>query len=790
MEAILKAENISIRYITGDFKDIGLKEYVVRKLSGNYKVKEFMAVDGVSFELEKGDMLGIVGSNGAGKSTLLKAIAGIMVPTHGEITADGEVVALLELGSGFDGDLTVKENAYLRGAMLGYTRRFMDETYEQIIDFAELRDFEDRPFKQLSSGMKSRLAFSIASMVNPDILILDEVLSVGDGAFQEKSAKKMREIISGGATTILVSHSLKQIRELCNKILWLDHGRQIAFGKAEEICDRYERFLHGEEPLPIVSNAIYTPKKSFETTKGKSYSTVSHSPKISQMRPQKCLNALFAGILSILFSLGVFTGTNPIWGYAGVDCAAFILIGRGMLNGKIPYRDLADNKGLVLYGINALGQSFFSGKIYDIFGIWLIELVLLFVSLVLIGKMAKKLHCRSSVFFQVFYLLIILPLVERGNMSEEYSNFLIIVSFYLCIQYLLEENRRHLWKYGFLFGASFFLSFFMRPNNALPIAGIVLVLTIYLIVDRNWKELFIHAGFFALGTLIVCLPMGLYLLVNNALYDCFLFTILANLGYSNVSGKDFWQIAATAYGKMAFAFLSFTVIGVLLHLAFSQIKRKDVVLCCTVVLSALLSFFSAFLSGYTFMHYLLIGSVPFLLGMMILAGEETERKFCKKYFNCFRCVTLIGTFVWTLSVMGSSLQVAYSNLANAQRMFYEYNFRTGSERQTVLLELAEKIPSEKKDSVMFIEDGATQSTDLYVQMRLLPCERLFICQNLFTSVSSQINMEFQKYLADPPDFLLSTVPLEDVDGPQSVLSEKYILIDQGAYGIGLYERYD
>lgn len=251
MAIALKAEDVAIRYVTGDFKDIGLKEYTVRRITGNYHVKEFMAVDGVSFELQEGDMLGIIGSNGAGKSTLLKAIAGIMEPTRGKITAQGEIAALLELGSGFDGDLTVKENAYLRGAMLGYTKEFMDQTYDQIIKFAELKEFEDRPFKQLSSGMKSRLAFSIASLVKPDILILDEVLSVGDGAFQEKSAKKMREIISQGATTILVSHSLDQIRELCNKVLWLDHGRQVAFGETQDICDQYEQFLRGGCPAEI-----------------------------------------------------------------------------------------------------------------------------------------------------------------------------------------------------------------------------------------------------------------------------------------------------------------------------------------------------------------------------------------------------------------------------------------------------------------------------------------------------------------------------------------------------------
>lgn len=240
---IIRAEGVSIRYITGDFKDIGLKEYVLRKLTGNYQVKEFWADWDVTFELEKGDMLGIVGTNGAGKSTLLKAISGIMVPTRGKIQTNGTVAALLELTSGFDCDLTVRENTYLRGALLGYTRAFMDQMYDEIISFAELQDFQERPFKQLSSGMKSRLAFSIASLVNPDILILDEVLSVGDGSFRQKSGNKMREILANGVTGILVSHSIDQVRELCNKVLWLDHGKQMDFGGTQEVCDRYEAFM-------------------------------------------------------------------------------------------------------------------------------------------------------------------------------------------------------------------------------------------------------------------------------------------------------------------------------------------------------------------------------------------------------------------------------------------------------------------------------------------------------------------------------------------------------------------
>ncbi len=240
---VVNLKNVSVRYITGDFKDIGLKEFVLRRIKRKYKVNEFWAVKDVSFSLERGDMLGIIGSNGAGKSTLLKVITGIMVPTKGSSSVQGSIAALLELASGFDGDLTVRENAYLRGAMLGYTRAYMNEVYGQIIDFAELEEFQDRPFKQLSSGMKSRLAFSIASLVNPDILILDEVLSVGDGAFRRKSEEKMRSIIEGGATTILVSHSLEQVRKMCNKVLWLDHGQQIAFGETASITADYEAFL-------------------------------------------------------------------------------------------------------------------------------------------------------------------------------------------------------------------------------------------------------------------------------------------------------------------------------------------------------------------------------------------------------------------------------------------------------------------------------------------------------------------------------------------------------------------
>lgn len=240
----IELNDVSVSYIVGDFSNVGLKDVIIQKIKGTYTQKEFLAVDRVNFAIEEGELLGIVGTNGAGKSTLCKVISGIMRPTSGTMAVRGNIASLLELGTGFDGDLTVKENTFLRGAMLGYTREFMNDTYKSIIEFAELEEFQDRKFSHLSSGMKSRLAFSIACLVKPEILILDEVLSVGDGGFRKKSEEKMLEIIKGGATTILVSHSLAQIRRMATKVLWLDKGKQMAFGETEEICDQYEKFLN------------------------------------------------------------------------------------------------------------------------------------------------------------------------------------------------------------------------------------------------------------------------------------------------------------------------------------------------------------------------------------------------------------------------------------------------------------------------------------------------------------------------------------------------------------------
>ena len=241
----ISLDNVSLCYRVDPYRASGLKEYALRLVTRQHAhtARKFWALQHVSFSLEKGDMLGIIGKNGAGKSTLLKVISGIMRPAKGTCTIEGKIAALLELSSGFDNDMTVRENTFLRGAFLGYTRAFMHEKYPEIMQFAELGEFQERLFGNLSSGMKSRLAFSIASLVNPDILILDEVLSVGDGAFRTRSENKMREIIDNGTTTLFVSHSLEQVKTMCNKTLWLDRGRQIAFGETQPICKAYEAYL-------------------------------------------------------------------------------------------------------------------------------------------------------------------------------------------------------------------------------------------------------------------------------------------------------------------------------------------------------------------------------------------------------------------------------------------------------------------------------------------------------------------------------------------------------------------
>lgn len=240
---IIQVNNITVRYKIANDRVSSLKEFVIKKIKKSITEKDFLALDNVSFTVEKGDVVGVVGRNGAGKSTLLKVVSGIQKPASGNIVLNGRVVPMLELGAGFDMELSGKENVYLNGAVLGYSKDFLDEKYNDILEFSELGDFINMPVRNYSSGMVARLAFSIASMVNPEILIVDEVLSVGDENFQRKSKNRMIELMSGGSTVLFVSHNIKQIEEICNKAVWLEHGKVVMTGPSDVVCAEYKKSL-------------------------------------------------------------------------------------------------------------------------------------------------------------------------------------------------------------------------------------------------------------------------------------------------------------------------------------------------------------------------------------------------------------------------------------------------------------------------------------------------------------------------------------------------------------------
>jgi ABC-2 type transport system ATP-binding protein len=240
---IIQVNNITVRYKIANDRVSSLKEFVIKKIKKSITEKDFLALDNVSFTVKKGDVVGVVGRNGAGKSTLLKVVSGIQKPASGNIVLNGRVVPMLELGAGFDMELSGKENVYLNGAVLGYSKEFLDEKYNDILEFSELGDFINMPVRNYSSGMVARLAFSIASMVNPEILIVDEVLSVGDENFQRKSKNRMIELMSGGSTVLFVSHNIKQIEEICNKAVWLEHGKVVMTGPSDVVCAEYKKSL-------------------------------------------------------------------------------------------------------------------------------------------------------------------------------------------------------------------------------------------------------------------------------------------------------------------------------------------------------------------------------------------------------------------------------------------------------------------------------------------------------------------------------------------------------------------
>lgn len=238
-KTMIEVSNVTMRFRLNNDKILSLKEFVTTALRGKLSYNEFTALDHVSFTVNQGETLGLIGRNGAGKSTMLKVISGILKPTEGSVVCHGNVVPMLELGSGFDMDLTGRENVFLNGAILGYDEEFLKGKYEEIVEFSELGQFIEVPIRNYSSGMLARLAFSIATVVQPEILIVDEILSVGDAQFQEKSKKRMLELMGGGTTVLFVSHSIEQIREMCKRVVWLENGVVKSFGFAEEVCRQY-----------------------------------------------------------------------------------------------------------------------------------------------------------------------------------------------------------------------------------------------------------------------------------------------------------------------------------------------------------------------------------------------------------------------------------------------------------------------------------------------------------------------------------------------------------------------
>lgn len=241
---MIELDNISMKFNLGIEKNFSIKQAFVNLLSPKQRKKKkkkeyFWALKDISFKVKKGEVVGLIGSNGAGKSTLLKVVSGVMKPASGKVKVNGAISPMIELGAGFDLELTARENIFLNGAILGYSKEFIESKFDEIVEFSELKDFLDVPVKNFSSGMTAKLAFSIATIVDPEILIVDEILSVGDIKFQEKSKNKMMEMIKGGTTVLYVSHSLQSIKELCDKVVWIEHGKMIKMGEAKKICDEY-----------------------------------------------------------------------------------------------------------------------------------------------------------------------------------------------------------------------------------------------------------------------------------------------------------------------------------------------------------------------------------------------------------------------------------------------------------------------------------------------------------------------------------------------------------------------
>lgn len=243
-DSIIEVNGVTMRFNLAEEKTDTIKEYLVKLVTGKLHFNEYYALKNVSFEVKRGESVALIGKNGSGKSTMLKILAGVLYPTEGTVTVNGSIAPMIELGAGFDMELTAKENIYMNGAILGHNRSFMEQHFEEIVEFSELREFINVPLKNFSSGMMARLGFSIATIIKADILIVDEVLAVGDFRFREKCYRKIDELLDGGTTLLFVSHSAEQVKALCPKAIWLDHGHLMAFGDTDEVYGMYESAYH------------------------------------------------------------------------------------------------------------------------------------------------------------------------------------------------------------------------------------------------------------------------------------------------------------------------------------------------------------------------------------------------------------------------------------------------------------------------------------------------------------------------------------------------------------------
>lgn len=513
----------------------------------------------------------------------------------------------------------------------------------------------------------------------------------------------------------------------------------------------------------------------------------------------RIMSAGVSFLMALVFAVSVFTSTNPIWGYSGVDSACFILMGRGMIHGIVPYRDLVDNKGLVLYAINAIGQLLFQDTNIQTFGIWIIELLFLFFSLLLINSFAEMFGCKRilSMILQCLYLTAVLPLIEIGNMGEEYTCFFVLLAFRLCARYLLEGKKDHFWFYGLGAGVLFSLCFFVRPNNALPIAGMILALAIYFLVQREWKKLFVSMGTFGVGAAVVVIPIVVYLAANHALYDCVSQTFLANMNYFGDSGNSFVSLLGTAYGHKAVIYLFICFLGI--DLFFMKCRKSDsfCVFAFGILAGSFLSFYSAFISGFAYAHYLLV-SIPSFLISVLLAVSVMRRVdfgegYCKEAADAggkilWEMMYLLPVFLSVLLLTLDALPAFTGNLkscaSSATSFLQEGNYRTNQ-----MLDIAAQIPDYEKNEVYILEEGESKSTDLYVQTGLFPYKRIFISGDRFARLVPDLNGEYSCYFTtEKPKWLILAVPLSNFQMPEqkSMIENDYTQVYTNDYDVSLY----